>query len=94
MLTVHAAYPKIHFRIIRAVNPLSQSYINRKSQKSVSIYHCDRVPSMNTLFIAFKSDELRHFAVRVGSAALTSFYCVCVVSFYFSLFQTILIIKQ
>ena len=74
MLTVHAAYPKIHFRIIRAVNPLLQPYINRKFQKSVSIYHCNRVPFMNTLFIAFKSDELCHFAVRVGSAALTSFY--------------------
>ena len=77
---VHPAYPKIHFRITkrtfqRTVNPLSQIYINRKFQKyiSVSICPCHRAYFMGSLFI--------------GSAALISFYCVCVVSFYFSLFS-------
>ena len=72
--TVHPAYPKIHFRM-RTVNPLSQLYINRKFQKyiSVSICPCHRAYFMGSLFI--------------GSAALISFYCVCVVSFYFSLFS-------
>ena len=93
---VYPAYPKIHFRMTkrtfqRTVNPLSQIYINRKFQKyiSVSICPCHRPYFMGSLFI--------------GSAALISFYCVCVVSFYFSLFSylfcgvhknTILIIKQ
>ena len=77
---VHPAYPKIHFRITkrtfqRTVNPLSQIYINRKFQKyiSVSICPCHRAYFMGSLFIS--------------SAALISFYCVCVVSFYFSLFS-------
>ena len=73
--SVHPTYPKIHFRITRTVNPLSQLYINRKFQKyiSVSICPCHRAYFMGSLFI--------------GSAALISFYCVCVVSFYFSLFS-------
>ena len=73
--SVHPTYPKIHFRITRTVNPLSQLYINRKFQKyiSVSICPCHRPYFMGSLFI--------------GSAALISFYCVCVVSFYFSLFS-------
>ena len=85
---VHPAYPKIHFRIMRIVNPLSQLYINRKLQKyiSVSICHCHRASFMRSLFIAFKNDEWCHFVVRIGSPAIVSFYCVCVVSFYFSLF--------
>ena len=43
--SVHSAYPKIHFRITRTVNPLSELYINRKFQKyiSVSICHCHSV---------------------------------------------------
>ena len=42
--SVHPAYPKIHFKITRTVNPLSQPYINRKFQKyiSVTICHCHR----------------------------------------------------
>ena len=91
---VHPAYPKIHFRITkrtfqRTVNPLSQIYINRKFQKyiSVSICPCHRAFFMRFLFIAFKNDEWCHFAVRINSLALISFYCVCVVSFYFPFFS-------
>ena len=86
--SVHPTYPKIHFRITRTVNPLSQLYINRKFQKyiSLSICHCHRASFMRSLFIAFKNDEWCHFVVRIGSLALISFYCVCIVSFYFSLF--------
>ena len=66
---VHPAYPKIHFRIMRIVNPLSQIYINRKLQKyiSVSICHCHRASFMRSLFIAFKNDEWCHFVVSIGS---------------------------
>ena len=87
--SVHPTYPKIHFRITRTVNPLSQLYINRKFQKyiSVSICPCHRASFLRSLFIAFKNDEWCHFVVRTGSLALISFYCVCVVSFYFSLFS-------
>ena len=78
---------EIHFRIIRAMNPLSQLYINRKFQKylSVSIYHCHRASLMNSLIIADKNGC--HLVVRIGSPALISFYCVCVVSFYFFFFS-------
>ena len=67
--TVHPAHPKIHFRIIRTVNPLSQRYINRNFQKyiSVSICHGHRASFMRSLFIAFKNDEWCHFVVRIGS---------------------------
>ena len=41
---------------------------------------------MNSLFIALEDDEWWHFVVRTGSPALVSFYCVCFVSFSFSLF--------
>ena len=87
--SVHSTYPKIHFRIMRAVNRLSQLNINRKFQKyiSVSICHYHRESFMKSLFIAFESDEWCHFVVRFGSSALISFYCVCVVSFYFSPFS-------
>ena len=71
--TVHLAHPKIHFRIIRTVNPLSQRYINRKFQKyiSVSICHGHRASFMRPLFIAFKNDEWCHFVVRIGSPVET-----------------------
>ena len=71
--SVHPTYPKIHFRITRTVNPLSQLYINRKFQKyiSVSICHCHRAPFMRSLFIAFKNDEWCHFVVRIGSSIET-----------------------
>ena len=71
--TVHLAHPKIHFRIIRTVNPLSQRYINRKFQKyiSVSICHGHRASFMRPLFIAFKNDEWCHFVVRIGSSIET-----------------------
>ena len=93
---VHPAYPKIHFRIMRIVNPLSQLYINRKLQKyiSVSICHCHRASFMRSLFIAFKNDEWCHFVVRIGSPALILFYCVCVFSFYFSLFFSFLFVEH
>ena len=53
MLTFHRAYPKIHFRIMRTVNPLLQLYINRRFQKyiSVSSCHCYRVYFKRSLFI-------------------------------------------
>ena len=35
--SVHLAYPKIHFRITRTVNPLSQLYIYWKFQKYISV---------------------------------------------------------
>ena len=71
--TVHTAYPKIHFRIMRTVNALSQQYINRKFQKyiSVTICHCYRVSLMTSLFTAFKNDECCHFVVRIRSAIET-----------------------
>ena len=70
--SVHSAYPKIHFRIMRTVNPLSQLYINRKFQRylSVTICHFHRASFMKYLFIAFKNDEWYHFVVRIGSPAL------------------------
>ena len=71
--SVHPTYPKIHFRITRTVNPLSQLYINRKFQKyiSLSICHCHRASFMRSLFIAFKNDEWCHFVVRIGSPVET-----------------------
>ena len=101
----HPTYLKIHFRITRTLNPLSQLYINWKFQKyiSVSVCPCHRASFMRSLFIAFKNNEWCHFVVLIGSLALISFYCECVLSFYFSLFSyffcgvhknTILIIKQ
>ena len=35
--TLYSAYRKIHFRIMKTVNPLSQLYINQKFQKDISI---------------------------------------------------------
>ena len=71
--TVHPAHPKIHFRIIRTVNPLSQRYINRKFQKYISVSICNghRASFMRSLFIAFKNDEWCHFVVRIGSPVET-----------------------
>ena len=67
--TVHPAYPKIHFRIMRTVNPLSQLYINLKFQKciSVSICQCHRASFIRSLFITFKNDEWCHFVVPITS---------------------------
>ena len=87
--SVYAAYLKSHFRIMRTVNPLSQLYINRKFQNyiCVSICHCHRASFMRSLFIAFKSNEWFNFVVHIGSPVFFLFYCVCVVSFYFSAFS-------
>ena len=87
--SVHSAYPRIHFRIMRIVNALSQKYINRKFQKyiSVSSCHCNRASFMRPFFIAFKNAKWCHFVVRIGSPALISLYFVYFVSFYFSLFS-------
>ena len=87
--SAHSTYPKIDFRIMRTVNRLSQLNINRKFQKyiSVSICYYHKASFMRSLFIAFKSDEWCHFVVRFDSPALISFYCVCVISFYFSPFS-------
>ena len=41
---------------------------------------------MNSLFIEYENDDPCHCVLRIGSPALVSFYCVCVVSFYFFLF--------
>ena len=41
---------------------------------------------INSFFIAYENDELCHCVVRIGSPALISFCCVCLVSFYFVLF--------
>ena len=70
--TAHLAYPKIHFIIMRTVNPLSQLYINRKFQKyiSVSICHCHRASFMRSFFIAFKNEQC-HFVVRVSPSIET-----------------------
>ena len=67
--SLRPAYPKIRFRIMRTVNPLSQPYIIRKFQKyiSISICHCHKASFIRSLFIAFKSDEWCRFVVRVGS---------------------------
>ena len=66
---VHLAYLKIHFIIMKTVNPLSQFYIDCKLQKyvSVNICHCHSSPFMRSLFIAFKKDPWCHFVVRIGS---------------------------
>ena len=86
--SAHSAYPIIHFRIMRTVSSLSQLHINRKLQKyiSVSICPCHSVFYKISL-IAFKNDDWCHFVVGIGSVAFKSFYCVCIVSFYFSLFS-------
>ena len=42
---------------------------------------------MNSLFIAYKNKEWFHFVVRIGPPALFLFYCLCVVSFFFSPFS-------
>ena len=92
MSTCTSVYPAI----MRTVNPLSQLYISRKLQKyiSVSICHCHRASFTRTLFIAFKNDEWCHFVVRIGSPALILCYCVCVFSFYFSLFFSFLFVEH
>ena len=79
---VRLAYPKIHFRIIAAVNPLSQLYINGKFQEhiSVSIHQCQRASLLNSLLISYKNDEWCQFGVHICSPVLISFYCVCVAS--------------
>ena len=79
--SVHSAYPRIHFRIMRIVNALSQKYI------SVSSCHCNRASFMRPFFIAFKNAKWCHFVVRIGSPALISLYFMYFVSFYFSLFS-------
>ena len=67
--TAYPTYPKIHFRIMRTVNPLSELRINRKFQKYISIVtEC----LMRSLFTAFKDDEWCHFVVRIGSPIETS----------------------
>ena len=50
--SVHPAYPKIHFRTTRNVNPLSRLYINRKFQKyiSASVCYCHRASLLNSLY--------------------------------------------
>ena len=67
--SLRPAYPKIRFRIMRTVNPLSQPYIIRKFQKyiSISICHCHKASFIRSLFIAFKNNEWCRFVVRVGS---------------------------
>ena len=86
---VHLAYPKIHFRIIRAVNPLSKLYINRKFQKyvSVSIFHCHRTSFMRSLFVLYKERWMVSFR---GTYWLSSAYfillCVCRFFLYLSFF--------
>ena len=67
--SLHPAYPKIRFRIMRTVNPLSQPCIIRKFQKyiSISICHCHKASFIRSLFIAFKNNEWCRFVVRVGS---------------------------
>ena len=106
---VHPAYPKIHFRIMRIVNPLSQLYINRKLQKyiSVSICHCHRASFMRSLFIAFKNDgviswyvlalqRLFHFIACVSLLPFALFFLMFFVEscWGFEISLTILIIKQ
>ena len=87
--SVHPANPKTHSRITATVNPLSQLYINWKFQKYISfnICPCHRTYFMRSLFIAFQNDKWCHFVVRICSIAFISFFCECVVSFYFSLFS-------
>ena len=41
---------------------------------------------MYSPFIAYENEEWCRYVVRIGSLLLTSFYCVCFVSFYFFLF--------
>ena len=87
--SVHPAYPKIYFRIMKTVNPLSQQCINRKFRKYTyaNICHCHRASFMRSLFFAFKNDKWCHFVVRIGSPVLILVYCGYAFSFYFSLFS-------
>ena len=66
------------------MNPLSQVYINRKSQKyvSISICHYHRASFMKSLFIAY----LEQWVISWPSG-LISVFCECVVCFYFCLFS-------
>ena len=66
------------------MNPLSQLYINRQLQKyvSVSICHYHRASFMKSLFIAYLEQWVISWLSR-----LISFYCECVVCFYFCLFS-------
>ena len=41
---------------------------------------------MNSLFIAYESDEWSHCVMRIGSPTFISFYCVYFVSLYFFFF--------
>ena len=86
---IHPAYPKIYFRIMKTVNPLSQLCINQKFQKYtyVNICHCHRAYFMRSLFFAFKNDKWCHFVVPIGSPVLISVYCGYAFSFYFSNFS-------
>ena len=51
------------------------------------LFTSHRVSFMSSIFIAYKNGEWCHFLIYIGSSALISFYCVCGVSFYFSLFK-------
>ena len=87
ILTRHPAYPKIHFKIIKAVNTLSQLFIHQIFQGyiSVSAYHCRIMYFMKFLslslslffFIAYKNDEWCHFVVRIDSSAYFALLPVC-----------------
>ena len=52
-----------------------------------SIYHCHRGSYKNSLFIAHENEKWCNFVVRIDSPALISYYFVCAVSLYFSLFS-------
>ena len=89
-------YPKIHFKIIRAVNPLSQLYINQKFHRYIfftSIYPCHRASFIKSLFIAYKSDEWFHFVVLIGSPALILFIA-CVSFLSISVFFLIIFVES
>ena len=78
----HPAYPKIHFRILRTLNPLSQLHINQKFEKyiSVSICHCHRVSFMRSFIIAFKN-KMNGFISWQVSAPQCLFHFIAWVSF-------------
>ena len=73
---------------MKAVDPLSQSYINRKFQKSITvcIYHCQRASFMSSLFIPYKKDKWCNLVVCISSPVVISFYCACSFSLFLSFF--------
>ena len=83
---------KYHGSTLIRPSRISQNtfYNNNTCESSITTIYQSKISKINfneLSFIAYKNDESCHFAVRIASGVPTSFYCMCVVSFYFSLFS-------